>query len=114
MRIWEPFIDTVFGSFYDAAHFEEKILLGSTLFAANRNMIKRGKELLVPAVKSTGGAAGQEICMTARAAVREDKPPKVTKPLYQKDIKPTQAETKIIQEMYEWERQSSRVQFKMK
>lgn len=51
--------------------------------------------------------------LAAKTAIRETELPKVAKPLYSQDFGPTPQEGEMIREMYEWERRSAKVQFRM-
>jgi len=50
--------------------------------------------------------------IAVKTAVKEQ-PPKVVTPLDVRDFRPSAAESQLIRELYEWGKQSARVQFRM-
>lgn len=48
-----------------------------------------------------------------KATATKPQLPTVVPPLYAQDLCPTETERQFIREMYEWEKQSARVQFRL-
>ena len=70
------------------------------------------KETLVAASNSNAVKMSRQVQIAVKTAVKEQ-PPKVRVPLDARDFRPNAAESQLIRELYEWGKQSARVQFRM-